>query len=243
MGSSPSKQDYLESRLANPSDVFNLFSDDWYGTSLDYWQAQEPTVEGMLGGVPEYDQYDIETSKTVIENFFPVKRGKCADVASGIGRVSEKLLRFHFDCIDLVEPVEKFLNEAKNRLNGLVEFRTILKSAQEWEIECLYDCFWLQWVLFFLKDDDAISFLKKCKEHLTENGRIIIKDNISTMDKSEPISNSQWFPVDRSIARVYSHFWEICYAAGLEIEYEKMVDYCEYEDLMPLIILVLKRPE
>lgn len=34
----------------------------------------------------------------------------------------------------------------------------------------------------YLKDDDFISFLQRCKKGLKQNGLIVIKDNISSAD-------------------------------------------------------------
>lgn len=50
-------------------------------------------------------------------------------------------------------------------------------GLQEFNFEEKYDCVWIQWVLSHLTDDDAVKFLLKAKEALTENGFIILKEN------------------------------------------------------------------
>jgi protein N-terminal methyltransferase len=41
-----------------------------------------------------------------------------------------------------------------------------------------YDIVWIQWVLGYLKDNDAIDFLKRCKASLKPNGMCILKENV-----------------------------------------------------------------
>lgn len=40
-----------------------------------------------------------------------------------------------------------------------------------------YDCIWVQWVLCYLPDKDAVDFLVRAKNSLTPNGVIILKEN------------------------------------------------------------------
>lgn len=88
-----------------------------------------------------------------------------------------------FQNVDLVEQNKTFLDEAPNYIGlsadrvehyynrGLQEFTPQPKH---------YDVIWIQWVLGHLTDEHLVSFLKRCKTGLTDDGLICIKENVST---------------------------------------------------------------
>ena len=211
------KEKLLEPQYIDPSIPFIHFKNDWYPIGHLYWSKQESTNDGMLGGFSEIHEQDIKSSKLVLEKCFEkgMKKNRCVDLASGIGRISEHLLSNYFEEIHLVDPIEKFLIEGEKRLKEKIKIKIFINGLENWNPICEYDCFWCQWGLMFLKDDDVIKFLKKCKSKLSLNGFIIIKDNSSTNNIKEKKEFSYFYPDDRSISRVYNHFIDLFQQSNL----------------------------
>ena len=69
----------------------------------------------------------------------------------------------------------------------------------------------MQWVLCFLTDDDFVEFMVKCREHLSPNGVIVAKENVSD-DKSVFDSS------DNSIYRNKQDFEYLFHRAGLRVK-------------------------
>ena len=73
----------------------------------------------MLGGFGEVHEGDIKTCKKFLSYFTEViSKGRALDCGAGIGRISREVLMPVFDKIDLVDPVEDFLNTAKKQINS-----------------------------------------------------------------------------------------------------------------------------
>ena len=116
-------------------------------------------------------------------------------------------------------------------------------GAEEWEINEIYDCFWLQWTLMFLKDDDAIVFLRNCGKHLSSNGFIVVKDNIASPDLDAPDDHAIWFPDDRSITRTHNQYLSIFKMAHLSVVkfYDENIHKLpQFNDIFPIFIYILK---
>ena len=67
----------------------------------------------------------------------------------------------------------------------------------------------------YLTDDDLVSMLKKCSANLTQDGYIIVKENIY-----DHINDQGSFTVDNSdnsVIRSTEHFKEIFERAGLKL--------------------------
>ena len=45
----------------------------------------------------------------------------------------------------------------------------IAEGLQKIQFTEKYDCFWIQWVCNYLTDTDFVSFLKRCRDQLTED--------------------------------------------------------------------------
>ncbi|KCV67224.1 hypothetical protein H696_06356, partial [Fonticula alba] len=89
---------------------------NWYKRSNDYWDAVEPTVDGMLGGFavlcPEDSRTSLEFLKTMTDRGL-INTKLVLDCGAGIGRVSDKVLLKVFDQSDLLEPCTAFVDQAK----------------------------------------------------------------------------------------------------------------------------------
>jgi len=109
--------------------------------SKEYWDAVEPTVNGMLGGFSRINHVDIQGSKKFLQHFFNARKGPgdslktatcclssgdsntlspddkptaslALDCGAGIGRISKHLLLKFASRIDLLEQAPSFLNKA-----------------------------------------------------------------------------------------------------------------------------------
>ena len=227
--------------IANPDEVFKKNDAGWYEKSEKYWAKQEKNSSGMLGGYPQVSEKDISQSCGLIEKYQKKRKlgnERAADCGCGIGRVSEGCLAKYFKHIDLIDPVAEFVDEAAKKLEGKATTAKIKIGIQDWQPDAKYDIIWCQWSVMYLKDDDAVKFLRRCKRSLNEKGIIVIKDNIATSDKRAKKNEAQFFKEDNGICRTYAHFMELFALAELDmIECTKQKDYPE--DLLPLYFFVL----
>lgn len=226
-------------QIADPSQVFQKYKDSWYQVSAKYWSKQEKNDNGMLGGFPELSECEMKTSNTLIQKYqkeHKLGNTLCADCGAGIGRVSIKILANYFSEIDLIDPVESFLKQAQESLS--VKTQIFPVGIQDWKPEKQYDLFWIQWAIMYLTDDDAVAFLKRCRDHLTKNGIIVIKDNLASRDKRCKKKDAQFFVEDRGIARSYMHYYELFREADLTL-IEYFLEPNWNQELLPLACFVL----
>ena len=165
-----------------------------------------------------------------------------ADCGSGIGRISNLVLIDFFKKIDLIDPVEKFLNVAKESLENKCEFRLFCMGIQNWLPDVKYDCIWVQWALLYLTDEDIINFLNIIKFSLNINGFIFIKDNVGNKNKKAPINKAQYRSIDNSVNRVYKHYLDLFNICGL-ILIESIEQKKWDENLLPVYTFILKSKE
>lgn len=190
---------------ANPQELWDVTQQEaqqpgatqWYIKAVDYWDEQDPTDDGVLGGYGEVSKPDIQDSKQFLVKAFgsalnEAKEGKrhlvALDCGAGVGRVSENLLLHHFQEVDLVEPSEHLLKAAQQRLCGsspkpfpkghrAVGFFQM--GLQDFKPEPQrYDVIWVQWALLYLTDDDAVAFFQRCMDNLKPGGLIFVKENV-----------------------------------------------------------------
>jgi protein N-terminal methyltransferase len=223
-----------------PAKVFEECGSSFYLAGAEHWGKQGTTVEDMLGGLAWTNGPDLMFSRSVLDRYVKehhLGRGSCADVACGIGRISKFLLSKYFKRIDLVDPVGKFVLQAERELTALgINVHKHVCGAQDWEIDENFDCFWLQWTLMFLTDNDCIALLRRCKDHLNPNGIVFVKENTVLSEKRE---DALWSAEDHSFSRTLSHVCDLCTEAGLRI------DFCAPQplwdpELIPMSCLVLK---
>ncbi|KAJ8039398.1 N-terminal Xaa-Pro-Lys N-methyltransferase 1 [Holothuria leucospilota] len=193
--------------------------ESFYTDAAEYWSKVPQTVDGMLGGFGSISGIDIQGSLTFLKPFLTapwperVQSRRALDCGAGIGRISKHLLLPLFQNVDLVEQNKQFLDEAPNYIGlsaervehyynrGLQDFTPQPKH---------YDVIWIQWVLGHLTDEHLISFLKRCKTGLADDGLICIKENIS----HEGVVLDD---VDSSVTRSSEEFRKLINAAGLKV--------------------------
>jgi len=119
----------------------------------------------------------------------------------------------HFDKVDLVEQNAKFLDQARaGYLAGMAERvdQWINVGLQDFNPEAdRYGAIWIQWVLNYLKDEDLVALLERCKRGIKINGMIFVKENISSVYTPDED--------DSSATRTDEQFVELFQRAGLEI--------------------------
>lgn len=140
-----------------------------YEKSLEYWAEIPATVDGVLGGFGFISDIDIEGSKLFLDSILssnnPPSSNVAIDCGAGIGRITKYLLIPYFKLVDVIEPdikfiraIKDFVGENKNKIGSLYRV-----GLQEFRPEKKYDVIWNQWVLGYLKDDDLIAYLIRCR--------------------------------------------------------------------------------
>jgi protein N-terminal methyltransferase len=229
-----------ESVAVDPADVFRQYGREFYSAGLEYWSRQAATLDGMLDGRLQTSAPDLAFSEAVLARYVrehSLGTGACVDVACGIGRVSRLLLSRYFRRIDLVEPVAAFAAQAERELRAAgVDARAHICGAQDWRCGDDFDCFWLQWTLMFLTDDDCVALLRRCAAHLRPHGVIVVKENVVL---SPARADALWWAADHSFARTLAHVCDLCAAAGLRVDFSGPQPDWDPE-LLPVQCLVLK---
>ncbi|KAI6191928.1 Methyltransferase [Aphelenchoides bicaudatus] len=196
----------------------NSKMDDVYKKAENYWNEVASDVDGMLGGFEKLHQPDIADSRQFLmdmrkRNHLPVF-DTALDCGAGIGRITKALLLPLFKSVDMVDLTEKFIEDSEKYIgpnnakiqNKFVEGLQTFTPQQRY-----YDLIWIQWVIGHLNDKDFVEFLKRCKDGLTENGLIVIKENHASGDKRD------FDETDHSWTRTKDEHLELFEQAGLKI--------------------------
>ncbi len=211
----------MESTTSKPPDSRISHSD-----ALTYWNSISPTVDGMLGGYPQVSRIDLRGSANFLAKLrrqFPGSGesheeeplGRGVDCGAGIGRVTAGFLSKVCKVVDIVEPVEKFATEAGKTVqmagNGPMGAVYVM-GLEDWKpAENQYDLIWNQWCLGHLTDSQLKIHLGRCREALTPQGWIVVKENMSSNRDGTDIFDI----VDSSVTRTDQKFKRIIQEAGL----------------------------
>ncbi|CAH0700664.1 unnamed protein product [Spodoptera exigua] len=180
-----------------------------YKKSLQYWADIPPTVDGVLGGFGFISNADIEGSELFLKSLLSSESGPSTKVAldcgAGIGRITKYLLLPYFESVDVVEPDEKFINSIKEYVGELApKLGSLYKvGLQEFVPVRKYDVIWNQWVLGYLTDEDLEAYLIRCRDSLSGNGIIVVKENVTSSGKVEKDST------DSSVTRTLKQYVNI----------------------------------
>ncbi|SZF04270.1 unnamed protein product [Blumeria hordei] len=181
--------------------------------SLKYWQGINADVEGMLGGFSCISKIDLRGSKRFLSKVHDrarsgKKMNRVLDCGAGIGRITQGLLLEIADTVDIVEPIIKFTKVLEG-IDGVGRIFNV--GLENWSPDTAlrYDLIWNQWCLGHLTDVQLVSHLRRSANILTDNGLIIVKENLSS------ISDDVFDEVDSSITR---QFRELFGQANLQIK-------------------------
>lgn len=196
----------------------------WYADAANYWENQDPSIDGMLQGFEHVSVVDIKGSNQFItklkaEKILTSDCHRAADFGAGIGRVSKLCLLKHFKVVDIVEQCENFTNNVLKYMNdeslaSRVENIFTLGAQAFIPAQGHYDLIWMQWFVGHFTEDDFVSVLERCKEGLKPGGCIVIKDNIASKDA---ILDED----DSSVTRTHDQFMQIFEKAGLKLKKKK----------------------
>jgi protein N-terminal methyltransferase len=143
---------------------------NWYGSAISYWSSVPATVDGVLGGYGQVSPLDLTESASFLDALAAQgcstspgsDSSRAVDCGAGVGRITGGLLMQRFARVDVVEPVEHFLAQARADLGqrGHVgDFHLIGLESFDAPANT-YDCVWVQWVIGHLVDDDMVAFLQ-----------------------------------------------------------------------------------
>lgn len=231
------------SSFAEPIDVDTLVDNE---ASRRYWSGVPANVNGMLGGYPQISQIDLRGSASFlakIHRLFPSTSKvkplrRVVDCGAGIGRITQGFLKDVCTVVDIVEPVEKFADEARRRLNGEKALGDIyVVGLESWVPTNKYDLIWNQWCVGYLTDEQLVGYLKRCKEALTEQGIVILKENLSTVIENEDTFDD----VDGAVTRTDEKFRNLFKKAGLTLlKTEEQAGFPKSLGLMPVQLYALR---
>jgi protein N-terminal methyltransferase len=100
-------------------------------------------------------------------------------VLPSIGRVTKGLLLNIAITVDIVEPVTKFTSTLVDH-PGIGQIFPVGLEAWTPNPETRYDLIWNQWCLGHLTDSQLLEYFQKCGKMLSDNGWIVVKENLST---------------------------------------------------------------
>lgn len=99
--------------------------------------------------------------------------------AHSIGRITRGLLLDVAKQVDVVEPIVKF-TESLHGVSGVRDITNV--GLEQWhpKPDCHYDLIWVQWCVGHLKDEQLVELLIRCRDSLSSDGVIVVKENLST---------------------------------------------------------------
>ncbi|CAN6638088.1 alpha N-terminal protein methyltransferase 1 [Trichomonascus vanleenenianus] len=218
-----------------------------YDTAIKYWSSVPATVDGVLGGFGEsvVPKVDIVGSTTFLRKISPTRDSQGQpknglDIGAGIGRVTRDFLSRECDKVDLVEPVESFVEQAHKELASLKEKG---KVGEIYQVgmqdftpeEGKYWLIWCQWCVGHLSDDNLVEFFKRCIKGLQPGGWIVVKENNTKYE-------DDYDEVDSSVTRTDVKFRQIFERAGLDLKLT-MLQKAMPKELYPVRMYALKPKE
>lgn len=215
----------------------------WYQRAASHWQAQEASLDGVLGGHAETNGPDLRESRRFLDLLR--RSGDLSgdsledglDLGAGIGRVAVGVLLPVLPRLHLVEPNARLLEEAQRQVLRLREPDQVRFTAcglEQLQLDrARYDLIWAQWVFLYLPDDDLTALLGRCREALRRGGLLCVKENV--------ILEGRWQvdKTDNSIARTDAHYKEIFARANLDVVHEAR-QTCWPNDVIPVKMYALR---
>ncbi|KZO95844.1 DUF858-domain-containing protein [Calocera viscosa TUFC12733] len=240
-----------------------------FAAGIAYWEALPPTLDTVLGGLAasSLPLVDALSSRQLLLSLFPQLRTfstphnprplpvtptpapRALDVGAGIGRVTSKVLLHMFTYVDMVEPVESFLQTAisessdwkgikegkkgvrfiKAPLQDVALFspvppedsRVLASVGKEQEGEGGYDAIWCQWCLGHLSKKDLVVFCKRAQKALRSGGYIIAKENVCA-DNEDGSARDEYDAEDSTVTRSNQAWLDAFESAGLEVVQNKI---------------------
>lgn len=225
------EEEWTYDRLWDDKEVSN----GWHMRNVRFWKTQGTNVHGMTGGgVSQKDLAfsakalsDLSTGHVDSSESGQRRWGRALDCGAGIGRVTNGVLKHFCSHVDMVEFVKKHLQKARATLQSTkaCSFDYHNLSMQRFTIQPgKYDLIWCQWLLMYLTDSDSLDLLKRSCVGLAGKGILLVKENVSTVDKSTYFDDEHgelWMPgeVGRPVScvRTCPHYEDLFERAGLRL--------------------------
>ncbi|GIL67244.1 hypothetical protein Vafri_20686 [Volvox africanus] len=246
--------------FASPDELWAVEADadgghnTWYQKAVSYWDQQEPSYNGVLGGFGYTSDLDVRDSRALLLKSMRaqleaadkgVRTLTALDCGAGVGRVTEQLLRHHFHIVDLLEPSKHLLDTAAKNLSARTVPQPRGKAGdfycaglQEHTFEPgRYDAIWIQWCLLYLTDADFVSLFERAARGLKPDGLIFVKENIC----------KEGFVVDKedsSLTRSNTYMLELFQRAGVQVLYNvKQRNWPKELFEVRMYVLKLRQPQ
>jgi len=201
-----------------------------YAANAVWWDAGgyngNTDEEAMIGD--DESAADIEDSQrflTALLTRMPqLKPTSGLDAGAGVGRVTKHLLLHHCKTVHLVEASDVWSRQSLRYLGK--------KRGKACTFACLrletfapklgsIDLIWIQWVLQYLTDTDAVTTLRNLKMGLTLHGVLVLKENRPYLKGSNPKMFQCDTPAGENarfdITRSDAHHRELFKRAELEV--------------------------
>jgi protein N-terminal methyltransferase len=156
------------------------------------------------------------------------------DCGAGVGRVTGipiPCLR-KGRCARAIAKFTKVLQDSAVAKTGAVG--TVLhQGSRDWYPEKKYDLIWTQWCVGHLMDSQLIDYTVRCRNALTENGLMVVKENLSTHNLGHDMYDDE----DSSVTRTDAKSRQIFQAAGMTIinsDFAKGLSYPKSSNLLPV---------
>jgi galactose mutarotase-like enzyme len=222
-------------------------SGDWYFRAANYYEENcDATIDGVLGGFAAITEVDLKGSCEFIQSLdqlssssFSWASGAACECGAGIGRVSKGLLLpLGVPRCDLVESSARLISVAPDYIGEEAsKCRFYCSGLQDWvPVASTYSIIWIQWVLCYLTDYDAVRFLKDCGSALVNEGYICVKENTCTDE--DFVVDLQ----DASVTRSVSYLKFLADQAGLQLVLETLQTTFP-SDIYPVPMLAFKQKQ
>ncbi|KAG0643519.1 alpha-N-methyltransferase NTM1 [Tuber brumale] len=193
--------------------------------TLEYWNSVDATPNGMLGGFESVSRVDLVGSRVFIAKLklpeAPITSAKprVADCGAGIGRITKGFLSKLNSgrvCVDIVEPVKKFTDQASVNLKEEIDDGRVGEiynvGLENWvPEEGAYWVIWNQWCLGHLQDQQLVNYLERCMVGIVPGGVIVVKENIA------PDPDDIYDEADSSVTRTDPKLRTLFKQAGLKV--------------------------
>ena len=200
-------------------------------TGKKYWDSVSADISGMLGGRTEINDEDLKNDLNAF-NYMKTNKlmnfGSLMELCAGVGRETKAISTNFFDEVDIMDFVQKFLDEAVKYVNSPKLKNTYCADIRTFEYPKKYDCIWADWSFCMFENDELMfNFIEKTKKALLPGGAIIVKENILDEDFEDKfiIDND-----DHMIIRKRSTWIQIFNQFNLKLIYEtayKREELCE----------------
>jgi protein N-terminal methyltransferase len=217
----------------------------WYRRASEYYEDHcDASLDGVLGGFASLSDLDLDGSlrfafalEHLQSDSFSWSLGAACECGAGIGRVTKGLLlSLGSKRCDLVESSSRLISAAPDFIGdaNASKCRFFCIGLQDWEPQAGdYSLVWIQWVLCYLTDDDAVAFLRRCGSSLVQGGYIVIKENACL--NAGFVLDSE----DASVTRSVPYLRQLIDRADLQVVYQ-MWEKNFPDDIFPVPMLALQ---